>query len=78
VDAGDLVNITEANAVNKVLRYLLGASTNRSEALDAAEELAERANKALSAGWTAADVRSRRYKALRPSKVQSLDDKGAF
>jgi len=59
------VTITEANAVNTVLRYLFhGASLGHGRTKDgaeraqaAAELLADKAHKVLAAGYTADDVR---------------------
>lgn len=58
------MNITEANLVNTLLGWLVempdpcGRLVSHTEGRDAAELLAERANKALSAGITAAEVRA--------------------
>lgn len=52
------MTITEANAANVVLRFLLGAAPipTEADALQEAEYLAERANKQLGAGLRATDV----------------------
>lgn len=52
------MNITEANDLNVLLRYLLGLSPlpNDDEARGAAERLAAKANKTLAAGLTSERV----------------------
>lgn len=56
------MNITDANAANVVLRYLLGAPNINGDlpaddqAREAAELLADKANKALGAGLTKENV----------------------
>jgi hypothetical protein len=51
------VTITEANAVNTLLRYVLGSPPG-GDPQEAAAHLADKAHRALSAGLTGADVRA--------------------
>jgi hypothetical protein len=55
------VNITESCDLNNLLEYLLnvegcGTHVQESQALDCARRLAERANRALMAGFSGADL----------------------
>lgn len=50
------MNISEANDLNKVLRYVLGWSEDPEVARDAAVRLTERANRTLGAGLRPQDV----------------------
>ena len=81
------MNITEANLLNNLLDFLLGGEgrgpryhvTTEDEAIKAASHLADRANKALMAGFDGETVR-RRWNAKRgrkPVPVKKVPKRGA-